>query len=236
MKQLFRNPYYLAVLLSAMLFVSCKKNEVEKLKPEPKMLTFGFYAADNPGIILQDYVIDPVSGNAVNIEMPKAVNKSKLKARFTTTENTTVTVSGAPQQSGTSEHDFTVPVDYIVTEGVVNARYTVTIVNAADYVWSRAGAFTSANTNTMMMRVNPKSGSPYIFYRLEADVAENKKAAISQFVNGSWSAVGPQQGFSGGEIGTIMDLQFNPSGIPYVLYSDYSATVSRGATVQQFAN
>ena len=199
-------------------------------------MTFGFYAKDNPGILLQDYVIDPVSGNSLNIEMSRDVNKSKLIARFTTSTNASVTISGTMQTSGVSFNDFTIPVDYIITEGSINARYTVTIMKAADFVWKRASVLMSNTTNTMIMRVNPKNANPYVYYVRDAATAAEKKATVSQFADGAWSPVGSNLGFSDGEIGTILGISFNSAGDPIVLYPDYTASVSRSATVQQFKN
>ena len=147
MKQLNKLASYLMIVVAALIVSSCKKKADEiPDNADPKLLTFGFYAEDNEDNLFRDYVVSSVTGNAFQIELPKETDKTQLVARFTTSDNVTVTVAGVPQQSGVTKNNFSAPVDYIVTEGKTNARYTVTIANAADYVWTRVGAYGSGRT------------------------------------------------------------------------------------------
>lgn len=235
MKRTLSKYYLLPVLFAGLLFASCKKDpKPEPHVPEPKLLSFGFYAEDNPGVILTDYVIDPVTNTTLNIEMPREVNKTALVARFTTTDNATVTVSGTPQKSAETAQNYTAPVDFVVTEGNVNARYTINIVKAADFVWKRLGVLGTDATNSMVMKVNPKDGLPYVFFKRRAETADQSRGVVAKYSGGAWAYVGAQSGLSAGEIGTDISLTFNKAGEPLVAYPDYTASVSRAASVKHF--
>lgn len=125
---------------------SCSDNDnnEEGSKVEaPAMLTFGFYAEDNAGILSKDYVATISTDKKVNLSMPATIDKSSLVARFTTNEGNSVLVSGVTQQSQTTKNDFSAPVDYIVTNsnGTTNAKYTVTITKATDQTWKALADF-----------------------------------------------------------------------------------------------
>src|SRR5690606_18135489 len=139
-----------------------------------------------------------------------------------------------PQQSGITQQNFTVPVDYIVTEGQVNVRYTVTVVKAADYVWSRVSSFTADSTNGFVMKVNPANGVPYVAYKGDRTASADEKAFVVKFENGNWTHVGSAQGISDGQIGSNIDLAFGAGNTLYVTYPDYTVTPSQAGTVQQF--
>lgn len=221
MKQLNKLAYYLMIAVAAFAIGSCsKKGDDIPDKADPKMLSFGFYAEDNEDNLFRDYIVSSVTGNAIQVELPKDVDRTKLVARFTTTDNTTVTVSGIPQQSGVTKNDFSTPVDYIITEGKTNARYTVTIVNAADYVWTRVGAYTAEHTPAVMvMKVNSVTGVPHFLYRLSADEEADQKAYAVKYQDNTWSPLGGA--ISAGRAGSDLAMVFDKDEQLYVTYPDY---------------
>lgn len=234
MKQItvFRN--YVMILFAGVLIASCSKKKDDPIPADPKLLTFGFYADDNEGVIVQDYEVTAVTGTAISIALPKEVDKTKLVARFTLTDRATITVGGAPQQSGVTQQNFSVPVDYIVSEEQVNVRYTVTVVKAADYVWSRVSSFTADSTNGFVMKVNPTTGVPYFAYKGDRIASADEKAFVVKYENGTWAHVGSAQGISDGQIGGNIDIAFGTGNNLYVTYPDYTVTPAQSATVQQF--
>lgn len=233
MKQLNKVTRYLVLAIAAIAISSCsKKTDDIPDKTDPKMLSFGFFAEDNEENVLRDYAITEVTGTNILIELPKDVDRTKLVARFTTTDNATVTVSGVPQQSKITVNNFTTPVDFIVTEGQTNARYTVTITNAADYVWTRVGAYTDNAAGNHYMEVSPTSGIPHFLYRLDADESDDQKAYVAKYEGGSWSSIA--NGISAGRIGTDLAMTFNKDGQPYITYPDYTTTPAQAPTVQHY--
>jgi len=236
MKQfVFKN--YLLMAFIGILATSCSKsNDDEVTKADPKLLSFGFYEANNEGVIVQDYEVSAVTGTAITIALPKEIDRSELVAQFTASPNTTVTVNGEIQQSGNSVQDFSTPVDYIVTEGQTNARYTITVVNAADYVWTKLSTYSSDETNNMIMKVNPVDGIPYVLYKGNREESEDEKAFMVKFEDNSWSFVGSDQGVSDGQVGSDLDLAFDKDGKTYAAYLDYTANVSQAVSVKQLQN
>ena len=115
--------------VSALLFVtlfafaacSSSDDDDKPVAEDAKMLTFGFYQEDNAGILSKDYVVTVpalVEGTTrynINIAMSSIVDKSALVARFTANEKNAIMVGSTPQISRQTKNDFTVPVDYTVT-------------------------------------------------------------------------------------------------------------------------
>lgn len=96
--------YIIALLVVMLVPAACtdSNNYVYNDVNAPAMLSFGFYKADNPGVLGSDYVVeltaDQTGGAAtqtVSVALPPTVEKNNLVARFTTSEGTTVKVGGA---------------------------------------------------------------------------------------------------------------------------------------------
>ncbi len=235
MKQLNTLTNYLLIAIAVLTVSSCSKNEnngPDDVPADPKMLSFGFYAEDNDNNVLRDYIVEQISGNTITIELPKEVDRSSLVARFTSTENAMVTVDGSPQQSGKTALDFNAPVDYIVTEGKTNARYTVNIVNASDYVWTRLGVYADFPVTGFEMRVNPATDAPYFSYVLSADETDDRKVFVARYEDNNWSTIG--ENLSQGRATTNLGMTFNPEGDVYISYTDYDATPSQAPVVQRY--
>lgn len=217
--------------LTAGVLTSCKKDDpVVEESGEAKLATFGFYQEDNDGVIFQDYEV-VVTGN-IAIALPKEVDKSALVARFTTTDaEAVVTVATVEQKSGITVNDFTVPVDYIVTNGTNNAKYTVTVSNSPDYVWTMAGV-SEFTVSEFAMKVNPVTNIPYVVFNYSAGSSDLRKAGVFTFEDNAWSAVGTDTITTAGV--SNVALSFDNSGKPYVAFSDYGNETSRTPTVKSF--
>lgn len=223
----------LLFLLLTGVFISCSSDDDDPIiEYEAKMLSFGFHMEDNPGVIFQDYLIETVAGTAINFSMPEEVDKSNLIARFTTTENDKVQVNGVVQESGTTANDFTAPVDYIVSEGTANVKYTVTIGDAPAFVWSALPPFATDQAKSLVMKVNQNDGNPYFLYKQKRETSDEEGAALLTFKDGAWKDLGQA---SDGRIGTYMDFTFNSAGIPYVSYTDYTTDVNNLLTVKKLS-
>ena len=102
-----------------MVFVALFAFTVSAVAEDARLLSFGFYKADNSGLTA-DYVAEIpafVAGTTsyeVNIAMPADVDKSALVARFTVNSGNSVSVDGVPQTSQFTENDFEDPIDYLV--------------------------------------------------------------------------------------------------------------------------
>lgn len=87
--------YIIALLVVMLVPAACtdSNNYVYNDVNAPAMLSFGFYKADNPGVLGSDYVVeltaDQTGGAAtqtVSVALPPTVEKDNLVARFTTSE------------------------------------------------------------------------------------------------------------------------------------------------------
>ena len=107
MKKCFKTLLYSLALIS--LFASCSDDDNDNKGVESgdvQMLTFGFYAADNDGVIQGDYEVSAIVGTDIKIPMPDEINRASLVARFTTSDGATVTVNGITQVSGVTANNY----------------------------------------------------------------------------------------------------------------------------------
>lgn len=205
----------------------------------PRLLTFGFYEADNPHTLARDYVVDlsqnVVSGTstvAVSVPMPSIVDKTSLIARFTTSDGATVRVNGVEQISQSSANDFTTPVDYIITRDGVNVRYAVTVTKSMDMKWTETSIFSDLTVfGDPVMKVNPQTNEPYVGFKVRTD--NDYRPVVIKLTSEGWEYVG------GGPFGnkissSYFDFDINGGGVPFVGYADNTASVSGALTVEQF--
>lgn len=219
---------------------SCSDNDnnEEGSKVEaPAMLTFGFYAEDNAGILSKDYVATISTDKKINLSMPATIDKSSLVARFTTNEGNSVLVSGVTQQSQTTKNDFSAPVDYIVTNsnGTTNAKYTVTITKATDQTWKALADFAETQCYSgMVMKINPKDNVPYVAFGERG--VETEKMWVLKLSDKKWVNVGGKA-FSGVVKSSNYDFDIDADGTPYVAYGDAGTKPVAGAlSVMKFAD
>lgn len=231
MKHLFKNFLYLVLVAFACVFSACSSSDDDgpDITSEAKLLSFGFYEVDNEGVIFQDYA-GTITGSSVSIAMPKDVDKTSLVAYFTTSEGASVSVSGVKQVSSSTVNNFSAPLDYIVSNGNLNQKYTVTVTKQADYVWSRL-AVSQEVVGEFTFKMNPVTDIPYVLYAKNSDTEEERKAALLKYEGGAWISVGGD--ISEGRVSDLT-LTFDASGRPYVAYTDYTNTIAQSATVKYF--
>lgn len=218
------------LLLAVLSLAACSDGDDDgkKAAPAPALTSFGFYAEDNAGLLSKDYVAT-ISGKAISVSMPASVNKTALVARFTTNEGDKVLVNGVTQVSQSTKNDFTVPVDYIVSnsDGINNARYTVTISKATDVSWSVAAVYSASEVFAgAVLKVNPANNVPMIAFKERAD--DSQKMTVVQLSGSSLAPVGSAS-FSSKVSSSSYDFDISPEGTPYVAYSNSESTLLSGA-------
>lgn len=226
-----RSLFFLVAVLIAGVFISCDSSDPEIIEYEAKMTSFGFYAEDNEGVIFQDYVVSEITGTSISILMPEDVDKSELVARFTVTDNDIVKVGEVTQQSGVSVNNFTIPVDYIVSEVTANVKYTVTIGKAPDYVWTPIPSVVTDSAVALIMKVSP-AGVPHIVYKRDRELSDDEGLGVLAFKDGNWMSLGGQ--VSEGRVNTNFDITFKSNDHPTVSYTDYTNTTSQMASVKSY--
>ncbi|MGM9510342.1 DUF5018 domain-containing protein [Larkinella sp. GY13] len=121
-KKLLRLFIFLLALVS-----SCKKEEI--FSDQKVLLTFSFTKPANP--TLPADITGTISGSQVTILLPVGANVNGLKATFSSSPLSTVTVGGVRQETGVTANDFTSPVTYRITaEDGSTAEYKVTVTVA----------------------------------------------------------------------------------------------------------
>ncbi len=216
-KEIFRLFFVLALLVTV---AACEKDD--PIPPieygDAEMTSFGFYAEDNEGVLFNDYTIESIEGD-FTISLPDYVDKTALVARFEVTEDDTVTINSVLQQSGVTVNDFSSPLDYIVSEGTNNTRYTVTVDELPDAVWSQVLVDTT-DLRDFKMRVNPVNNLPYIVYALDMEETEDEKVGVFTLEEGLLVNVGSTT-ISEGRA-TSPSIAFDGNGNPFVSFADYT--------------
>lgn len=225
-----------------MVFVALFAFTVSALAEDARLLSFGFYKADNSGLTA-DYVAEIpafVAGTTsyeVNIAMPADVDKSALVARFTVNSGNSVSVDGVPQTSQFTENDFEDPIDYLVRNSsrTQNIRYTVTVVELKEKGWSEVATldpaavsgnneFTGVYAGAVMV-VNPKDNVPYVAYGARG---VDNKMSVAKFEDGAWKQVGAAL-FSPVVNGSHYDFDIANDGTPYVAFGDTEAAALKSS-------
>ena len=232
MKHVLKNLF--AILALTVVFVSCNNEDDAIVYGPVGLQSFGFYAEDNEGVLFQDYVVLDSTSTALTVFLPEEADKSQLVARFTTTPDDVVTVNGVEQESGVTANDFSSPVDYILTEGTNNVRITVTVTTAPAFVWSELPAFDADTVGSLVMKVNPVDGLPYMLYKKNYIASADEKAGVVKYNAGTWEFVGGEAGASEGQIGTYFDINFDESGKPAIVFADYTAATAQQSTAMSF--
>lgn len=226
----------LTSVMALMLFSSCVKEVPERALVNLEgadIISFGFYKADNEGKIINDYVISELKDGESIIALPAEVEKESLVARFELPQGATVTINGTPQVSGTTSNNFTVPLDYIVSNGGANKKFTIVVDKAPDAVWSRLATLPYDNAVEMSMAINPTTKLPGIAYKVDRSSSSDEKIAMVEFDGEQWIQLGEKDGFSEGRVANI-SMAYNSAGEPYVVYGDYMASTSQQASVMKY--
>lgn len=224
MKQNLKLMAIAAVFLTAAIS-SCKPESANGGKtevPEPAMVSFKFELAKNASALSAD-AVGELKGNDVAVSLPATANLTVLVATFEVAEGNVVKVNGVKQESGVTVNDFTNPVDYIVTnsDGTKNTLYTVK-VNGVKGKWKLAGTYAELPLNNAKMKVNKANGKPYILFKEKSVTGKPSESAnkltLLQFDGAGFATVG-KAGFSETVNSSEFDVDFGPSGIPYVTYA-----------------
>lgn len=223
---------FVKILVPALILLSCTREAtLEQRKPTDKvaMVSFGFYKDDNPDMILKDYVITNLKSGSNTIFLPEEVEKSKLKARFTVSDGNVVKVGNVIQQSGQTQNDFSIPVDYFISGKDYNAKYTITI--GKSFIWNPVSFTYNDSAVDINMKINPVTGEPYIMYYESRASSTEQGASMVAYQEGQWKSLGK---ISDGRTASNIDFTFNSNGVPYASFVDYTATVAQAATVKKF--
>ena len=233
---------YLLMLSALWLSMGCSDSNnflYQEGTDVPQLLSYGFFAEDNPDVLTKDYVADLSAGgrgtSTINIQiaMPSTVEKEQLVARFTTSDGTTVKIGEEEQTSRKTVHDFTQPVDYIITKSGRSMRFAVTITKSKNQKWVERATFDKLTTyGDPIMLINPVTNVPYVAFKIRSN-NDNRPVVLKLSKDNKWEYVGGE-GFGHKISGSNIDFDFATDGTPYVAYGDQEAKTSGALSVQRF--
>lgn len=228
--------YYLFALTALFsIAVSCGSDDPAQEIETPAevgLLSFGFYAEDNENSLFTDYIIEDVTTTDVSISLPNKTDLTSLVARFTTTEGDVVKVGATEQVSGTTNNDYSAPVEYLISEGTTNKIYTISVGKLASSVWTLSSVYKDDIAADISLGINPTNSIPYIAYISERESSDDQKMNLINYNDDSWSRVGGTD-FSNFRANTV-DLKFNTTGTPFISFQEY--TENREASIMSYEN
>lgn len=216
---------------------------------DARLLSFGFYQANNPSLS-KDYVATVPAFTAgkttyeFEVALPAGTDLTALVAQFTVNAGNTVAVDGVAQTSGVTANDFTDPVDYTVSNSnkSSNLRYTVTVVEetTSNKAWTEVSvldatavtgdaAVTGVYAGTVL-KISPKDNLPYVAFGVRD--ADNK-LTVAKFDGSEWTKLGAAS-FTNKVSGSHYAFDIALDGTPYVAFNDQEATNKGGISVMKF--
>ncbi|ALJ03993.1 hypothetical protein APS56_01965 [Pseudalgibacter alginicilyticus] len=199
---------------------------------EVEMTSFGFYAEDNATTLFSDYVIEDVTTTDIAISLPDGADLTSLIARFTTTEGDVVKIGAVEQVSGTTANNFSAPIEYLVSEGITNKIYTVTVGKLASSVWSLLSTYSEDTITETALQINPTTSIPYVAYISDRDASDDQKMNLISYDGTSWTRTGTTD-FSDYRASSV-DLKFSETGTPFISFLEY--TEIRQASIMSYEN
>lgn len=192
------------------------------------ILSFGFYAEDNPGVLFRDYTAE-ISKLSIQVDLPVESDITKLVARYTTSAGAEVKLNGANFVSGQTEVDYTSPVELTLSDADMDQPevFTVSVGRLTAPVWSEMplSDFLKINVAASSVEINPLTNQPYIMVQRSGGDDIDRKAVIAQYdpETKTWKALGPEMGFSATRVDAI-SMDFASNGDLYAAYKDYEGT------------
>jgi len=236
------NILFLWATCLCLLLASCSDEKVDYVAPPdltstgPCLLTFGFYASDNPGLLIEDYVaqVTTTSPSRINLALPSMVDCTALVARFTAPEGNTVWVNNQEQQNGVTAHDFSLPIDYYVTNGSLWQRYEVAVSRRSSANWQALPAYTRNSIYSIShLCVNPADNRLYAAFKSRKDLQTGEEDlrvhVLTLNDEDQWQLVGTS---NHRVYSSYLGFDIAPSGHAYISYPNYDLA-PYGTTVER---
>ena len=194
------------------------------------ILSFGFYAEDNPGVLFKDYAAKITKLN-IDIELPMDADISSLIARYTTTDGAIVKYQSTKFESQLTAIDYSNEIALSLTDHDMEGEeiFKVKVGRMTAPVWSQVtlpSFIAESKSAAVKMELNPITQEPYVMIQLTSN---DRKAVLAGYnkTNDNWEALGDETGFSVGRVDAI-SFAFDSKGNVLAAYKDYQ----EGANVQ----
>lgn len=190
------------------------------------ILSFGFFAEDNEGVLFKDYKATITKLN-INVELPVDADITSLVARYTTTSGATVKFQGSNFQSQVTALDYSNEVELSLTDAEMEGdeTFTVTVGRLTAPVWTAMTLpdFLLANATTAIVEINPLTNQPYLMIQKSGSNDIDRKGVMGGLdaTSNTWFSVGDENGFSATRVDAI-SFTFDNKGTIYSAYKDYT--------------
>lgn len=219
-----------------------RRNYTVSVEKKIAMQSFGFYAADNPGLEA-DYIAI-IRGTTIDIAVPETIDLSKLVARFQTTTGASLKIGAVTQESKITPNNFASPVIYTFTDASLPAPLLLTVnLSFIGPKWWLIGDknIVPFKTNGVKLAINPFSKMPSVtYYRGTSDDAgatvpdSMRRAGVIAYTGSTWTNLGTPAGISPGKVDEP-NIDFDEEGTLYLGYKDYFKSDER-PTVKKWVN
>lgn len=205
------------------------------------ILSFGFFAEDNPDYLFKNYEGE-IKGLDISVQLPINTDVTSLKARFTTSSGAEVKVNGQVQTSASNAVDYSESVTFEVSDSETTTpeKFVVTISRLTAPTWAKLpmGALSAISVLNLDLAIHPITHSPYLVYTLPASAAPetiDRKIVAAKYTDSNWAFVGSQSGFSAHRADNST-IAFDSKGDLFAAYKDYDDKVqAQKASVQKFS-
>ena len=220
---------FLAALASVALLAACDKSKEDEVIPV-SFSSFGFYAKDNVGVLKTDYIEENFNSDVISFTLPYGTDPEALKTlvpEFTVTEGASVNVAdasgatdGKDLVSGSTPVDCSSDVQLVVFLKNNYKAYKLSVKIAEPAKWSKVAETALVVKADPVLAVNPKDGVPYVAG--SSPNAENVAEPHLFKLDGA-----ELKDVAGALVAAKADyfgLNFNASGVPFLVFSDGSAS------------
>ncbi len=206
------------------------------------ILSFGFYATDNPDYLFRDYPAT-ISKLDIKVDLPVDADITKLVARYTVNDGTVLKSNGTDFKSKETILDYSNPQTLTLQdlESGTSESFVVQVGRLTAPVWTKVELpdfLGSENVNESTLEFNPVTGQLYVAVQTNGGTDEQKKGIIGLYNSETkqWEPVGPATGFTPTRA-NLISLDFSKQGIPYAAFRDYTAgTNAQYASLMKYEN
>ncbi|MGJ1323760.1 hypothetical protein ACR780_13825 [Sphingobacterium faecium] len=206
------------------------------------IVSFGFYAADNPEYLFRDYPAT-ITKLDIKVDLPVDADVTKLVARYTRSNGTILKYNGTDFVSKETVLDYTLPQNLELqdVQSGTSENFVVTVGRLTAPVWSKvelADFLGMEKIYEANMEFNPVNGQLYVAVQTNGSTNELKKGVMGTYnvEDKRWEPVGDVSGFTPTRA-NLISMDFSKEGVPYAAFRDYTeGNNEQFASVMKYEN
>ena len=238
--------YLLIATIAIAFFASCEKNSVNNPSENPVYFTkFGFYQQDHAGFLQDSIVFTNLKTTPeINVVLKRGTILDSLKAmtpRFTCSDTSIVVTYGEAgdvvKGDGSDVLDFSMPVDFYLTNGTDYYKYTVTVTVEPNN-WDCAAIGTDTLRTNVQVAYDSVNDKFYIMNIRRSSASAKVNPMLFAYSNGQiTNVVNTESGaLYDAESASSIGLEVATDGTVYAVFGDKGASTSGNATTLSVKN